>query len=172
MTQRHQYFLDLAGFDPRHSEAAAPGLDLSAPQAPDTDALAELMLEAYRGTIDYEGETMVESIAEVQGWWDAARAGPPLADVSRLAFAGPRLVSACLVSDFQERQFPLIAYVMTHPEWKRRGAAKLVLGAVLEALQMEGYCEIRTVITEGNTASERLFDGMGFHRATANLKGN
>ena len=170
MRQRHEYFIHLEDFDERDPAAAALHLDLRAPQASDTDALAELMLEAYRGTIDYEGETMIESVAEVQGWWAAARAGPPLADVSRLAFAGPLLVSACLVSDFQERQFPLIAYVTTHPEWKRRGAGKLVLGVVLEALHAEGYREIRTVITEGNMASERLFARMGFHRATANSK--
>ncbi len=97
MTQRHEYFLDLTGFDARDPAAASPGLDLRAPRTSDAHALAELMLEGYRGTIDYEGETMIESVAEVRGWREG-RAGPPLADVSRLAVAGPRLISACLVS--------------------------------------------------------------------------
>jgi RimJ/RimL family protein N-acetyltransferase len=137
---------------------------LRAPLPPDTIVLAELMLEAFRDTIDYEGETMVEAIAEVDGWLGGVRGGPALTEVSRLAFAGPRLVSGCLVKDWQARQAPLIAYVMTHPEWKRRGAGSLVLGAVLEALRAEGHREVRAVITEGNTASERLLGRAGFKR--------
>lgn len=34
----------------------------------DRDQLAELMLDAYIGTIDYEGEALVEAIDEVDSW--------------------------------------------------------------------------------------------------------
>jgi len=81
---------------------------------------------------------------------------------SRLDFAGPLLVGACLAADWHERKSPLIAYVMTHPEWKNRGVGKHMLYAVLHALREQNYGEVRAVITEGNVPSEQLFGRMGF----------
>jgi ribosomal protein S18 acetylase RimI-like enzyme len=170
MRRRHEYFLELSGFAPPDPSAPAPGMDLRAAQVSDTNALAELMLEAYRDTIDYEGETMVESIAEVESWLAGKWGWMPVPDVSRLAFCGSRLASACLVSDSKEEELFFIAYVMTHPEWKRRGAARMMLGAVLEELRKHGYPAVRAVITEGNASSERLFAGMGFQKMPANSR--
>ena len=139
-------------------------LRLRAPQVADAPALAELMIEAFRGTIDGEGETLETAVAEVRAYLGSERGGPPLLPVSRLAFVEARLVGACLASEWSVRRVPLIAYVMTHFEWKQRGVGKHVLGAVLQALRAQGHHEVRAVITEGNTASERLFDQMGFQR--------
>jgi RimJ/RimL family protein N-acetyltransferase len=83
-----------------------------------------------------------------------------------LAFAGPQLVSACLAGYWDERQQPMIAYVMTRAEWKTRGVGQQVLWAVLQALREEGHREVRAVITEGNVPSERLFGRIGFHRVS------
>ena len=92
------------------------------------------------------------------------RGGQPLLEESRLAFAGDQLVGACLTGMWDERQSTLISYIMTRAEWKNRGVARLVLGAVLQALKEQGYPEVRAAITVGNVPSERLFARMGFQK--------
>ena len=164
MPIHHQYFLDLADFDQRREDAASSHLPLRAPQTSDTDAMAELMLEAYRGTIDYEGETLDEAVAEVKAYLAGERGGRPLLEVSRLAFDGERLAGACLAAEWHERQTALISYVMTHSEWKRRGVGRQALRAVLTALRAQDYRRVHAFITEGNSFSERLFGRMGFQR--------
>ncbi len=87
--------------------------------------------------------------------------------VSRLAFIGERLAGACLAAEGDEWQLPLIAYVMTHADWKQRGVGQQVLRAVLTALRAQDCRQVRAVITEGNIASEHLFSRMGFQRVSA-----
>jgi aspartate oxidase len=43
-------------------------IELRRPTAADLDVLADLMLDAYLDTIDYEGETIVEAREEVAQW--------------------------------------------------------------------------------------------------------
>jgi len=164
MTKRYEYVLDLSDFDQHRPSVTVAHLQLRAAQPTDANALAELMLEAYRGTIDYEGEALEDAMGEVQGYLAGEHGGRPLLNVSRLAFAGPLLVGACLAGDWDERQRPLIAYVMTRSEWKNLGVGRQVLWTVLQALHERGHSEVRAVITEGNTPSERLFGRMGFQR--------
>ena len=164
MTIRHEYFLDLSDLNQHIGAASTSHLPLRAPQTSDTDAMAELMLEAYRGTIDYEGETLDEAVAEVKAYLAGERGGRPLLEVSRLAFDGERLAGACLAAEWHERQTALISYVMTHREWKRRGVGRQVLRAVLTALRAQDYRQVYAAITEGNIFSEQLFAQMGFQR--------
>jgi RimJ/RimL family protein N-acetyltransferase len=162
MANRYQYSLVSSDFD-RRGPGSAPGqLQLRAAQPGDIDALAELMIEAYLGTVDYDGETVAEARDEVQAYLDGERGGPPLLAESRLALAGRLLVGACLAAEWRERRLPLIAYVMTRAGWKRCGVGKRVLQATLQALFQAGHREVRAVITEGNTPSEVLLGGMGF----------
>lgn len=166
MIERHEYSTDLAEFDPCSLPMAAIDLQLRAIRSTDSNAIAELMVEAYRGTIDDEGETLEDAIGEVNAYLAGERGGRSLLNDSRLAFAGPLLVGACLAADWHERQLPLIVYVMTCVKWKNRGVGKQMLWAVLQALREQGHLEVRAVITEGNTPSERLFGRMGFQRIT------
>jgi RimJ/RimL family protein N-acetyltransferase len=166
MPERFEYFLDLSDFDQYSSSMTVPDRQLRAAQPPDTQALAELMLDAYRGTIDYDHETLDDAISEVQAYLAGERGGQPLLSVSRLAFEGSVLVSACLAGDWHERQCPVIAYVMTRAEWKNLGVGQQVLCAVLQALREQGHRKVWAVITEGNIPSERLFGRLGFQRAS------
>jgi RimJ/RimL family protein N-acetyltransferase len=125
------------------------------------------MIEAYRGTIDYDDETVEDALGEVQTYLAGGRGGRPLLDDSRLAFAGPHLVGACLAGEWDERQLPIIAYVMTHGEWKNRGVGGQVLWLVLSALREQVHQEVRAVITEGNVPSERLLGRIGFQKISA-----
>lgn len=62
MARRIEYSLDLADFDQHILAMSATGLILRAVQPQDADQLAELMNEAYRETIDYDGETLEDVI--------------------------------------------------------------------------------------------------------------
>jgi RimJ/RimL family protein N-acetyltransferase len=123
--------------------------------AADQDDLARLMLDAYIGTIDYEGETLDDATGEVGSFY----ADSPLLDCSFIATADGSTASAVLVSGSEEG--PMVGYVMTAAAHKRRGLAHLVVSRALRELHNSGYTRVTLFITEGNTASEALFSGLG-----------
>ena len=167
MAVRHEYCLDLSEFAPSDGAFNASELQLRAAMPSDMPALAELMIDAYRGTIDYDGETIEDAIGEVNAYLSGQRGGAPLLRESQLAFEEGILVSACLVADWHERQQPVIAYVMTRARSKNKGLARRVLVSTLQKLQGEGHAGVGAVITEGNSASEMLFFRLGFQKVSA-----
>ena len=139
--------------------AASPAIVAGATVRPivpsDRDALAELMLDAYVGTIDYEGETLQEARHEVASWFEEQ----PLLDHSYCAIVAGQLSSAVLVSE--RRSMPFIGYVMTRASQKHRGLARLVTQTSLNSLIHGGHERVVFFITAGNTASEALFSSLG-----------
>lgn len=121
----------------------------------DREALAKLLLDAYAGTIDDEGETMVEALEAIDDWLDDA----PMLDHSPGAEAEGRLVSAVLMMRLDGE--PFLAIVATHPDHKGRGVGRAVVAHSLDGLRAEGHERVRLFITRGNTASERLFARLG-----------
>lgn len=151
---RHHYTIDLGDWVDADD---TPNLELR-PVAPgDSEALARLMLAAYRGTIDFEGdETVEDARQEVNGYMalqssDLTR--------SRLALVDDQLVSACLVNSYRTHSF--VGYVMTHPQHKGRGVGAMTLRASLRALAEGGYRNVGAFITHGNAPSEALFRSVG-----------
>lgn len=123
------------------------------------DDLASLMLDAYRGTIDDEGESIDDAREEVSRFFEDS----PLLDSSYLATVEGRSAGATLIGTWRDR--PLVAYVMTRPAYKQQGLATYLLNKSLQALKGAGWDEVNAFITEGNTASEALFRGMGAGRS-------
>ncbi|MEX2655126.1 MAG: GNAT family N-acetyltransferase [Acidimicrobiia bacterium] len=121
----------------------------------DLDGLAGLMLDAYRGTIDYEDETFEDAITEVQSFLDAK---PSLAH-SYLAVDGDEVASAVLVSVYEGE--PFIGYVMTRPRHKNQRLGRHLVRLAMASLADEGHTRIALYITDGNTPSEWLFAGVG-----------
>jgi len=165
MRERFEYVLGLQGWiHPPLDKDLPAGLSLRTAKAGDLRALAELMLDAYRDTIDYEGETITEAVAEVRRYLEPEADNRALLEYSALLTYETRLVSACLVMESSRRHCPLIGYVMSHPEWKRRGLAMRVVAESLSRLAQDGHREVRALITKGNLASEGLFLRLGFDR--------
>lgn len=54
--------------------------------------------------------------------------------------------------------------VATASSWKRRGLGRRAVTESLKRLHWSGVREVRATITDGNTASERLFESLGFVR--------
>lgn len=154
---RHHYVVDLSdapGSDPWLDFE----VDLRPPTESDRDELAVLMLEAYRGTIDYEGETLKEARQEVSSYFESS----PLLTSSYVALIDGTLAGAILLSNWEGK--PLVGYVMTRPEYKNQGLGTLLLRESLRALREAGETKVHAFITEGNTASEALFRGAGGDR--------
>ncbi len=60
--QRHEYVLAFADLGTTEVSAVPAGIVMRAVESADLLALAELMLDAYRHTIDYEGESLTEAV--------------------------------------------------------------------------------------------------------------
>ena len=121
----------------------------------DAEALAQLMLEAYRGTIDYEGE----EIEEARDAIDEFFSGAPLLSASMTASVDGAAASAVLVISLDAG--PFISYVVTHPVHKRSGLAAQVVTAACRQLAESGENKVSFAITDGNVASEALFSRLG-----------
>lgn len=160
MATRHEYRLDLTRFRTAPEELPA-SLALRHPTQEDAEALAALMLDAYTGTIDYDGETFDDSKAEINRLL-TGEYGDFLPEHSWLCSEEDETLSACLVSFWQVRHMPLLSYVFTSAQAKGRGLAQIVLNRSLCSLSSDGYHDVHAFITEGNTPSERLHLRAGF----------
>ena len=138
---RLKYVLDLSNGTtnsrPRHKKGALVRGDISI----NLETMASLMIGAYEGTVDYDGESYQDAVAEVQSYLEVGEV-QPLLECSWLFFLNGNLASACLVSQRAGGQIPLVAYIMTGGEWKNQGLAKIVLAASLnpwETLAFQGW---------------------------------
>lgn len=121
----------------------------------DTDGLAALMLDAYIGTIDYDGETLTDAVQEVRSYFEDA----PLTDNSFLVLEDGKAVAGVLLSMVND--LPFVGYVMTGKHWKGRGLGTAVTNKALSSLLDAGHERAALYITEGNEASEALFRKLG-----------
>jgi len=161
--KRYEYTLDLHKIKLQNTAVPAH-LTLRTPTAADTAALADLMMDAYPGTIDFDGtETWDDAWHEVDNFFQGS-SGQPLLDCSRLVLVDDTLASACLVGLWDERQRPLLYYIMTAAHWKGQGLAGITLHQALQATAAAGYTEILAFVTDGNMPSEKLLAKAGFKR--------
>ena len=165
MKRRYEYCLSLSLDHVLDGEPSAANRPLRKPTQKDTAMLAGLMLDAYRDTIDYEGETLDQATDEIKRYFEGEY-GRPFLDCSWLCLSEGVSGAACLVSWWEKRKAPLVAFVMTRAQWKRKGLGGLVLREALRSLVEQRYTEVRAVITEGNTPSEGMFNRFGFVRMT------
>ena len=152
---RHEYLVTRSTFRPS-GRVLADGFAVRLPREEDRLQLAELMMDAYAGTIDYDGETLKQAVLEVDGYL----AGEAYLDVSRLAVGSDGIASAVLMSRLAG--VPLVGYVMTRADQKNLGLASALLDQAIDAVWVVGYDEVRAFITEGNGPSEAIFRRIGF----------
>jgi ribosomal protein S18 acetylase RimI-like enzyme len=146
--------------------AVAAPVDATArpPTPADAEALAQLMLEAYRGGIDDEGETLDDSRAAVAQLFDGDF-GPMLWSLSEVVERDGRVVSATLLTVWLEG--PFVAFVLTLPAWRRRGLARAGLQRTLNRLAAGDEPWLRLVVTQGNGPAEALYESLGFRPVAA-----
>ncbi len=159
MATKLRYEIDLSDLTPVDS---SPNLRVRTISRDDREELASLMLDAYMGTIDYEGESLEDAVEEVRSFFGD---GEALTDRSHAVEDEGTIVSAVLVS--LSAGEPFIGYVMTRASHKNQGLARLVTHTALEKLADDGHERVVFYITDGNTPSEALFDSLGAVRVDA-----
>ncbi|MDP2007313.1 MAG: GNAT family N-acetyltransferase [Rubrivivax sp.] len=155
MAPRHRFML--AAPVQRRVVAADPAA--RPPTLGDADALGALLLEAYRGTPDDEGETLEEACRTAREIF-AGAAGTPMWAVSEVTEREGRLVSAVVVTLWQD--LPLVAQMVTAPAWQRRGLGRAGLLRCINRLAAGDETVVRLVVTQGNTRAEALYESLGF----------
>ena len=156
---RSEYRLhQLDGWSRPHDRACS--WTARAPFATDRHVLATVILQAYRGTIDDEGEDHDAALMAVDDW--LGRAESPHSVVLEM---DGLIIAVSFVVDVAGRKY--IDPVATAPGHKRRGLGRAAVCMSLRSLQRSGTAEVGAVITDGNIASERLFTGLGFVRVDA-----
>lgn len=123
------------------------------------EELAVLLLDAYRGTIDDEGEGPNEARDAIDymlhvGLRDHSIVVPSPGE--------PGLIAFCSVVIVEELHY--IDPIVVAAAHKSRGVGRQVVAVVLDSLGSDGIDEVGAVITDGNHGSERLFAGLGFVR--------
>ena len=126
----------------------------------DEHGLAELMLEAYRGTVDDEGATLEDALEETQALL-SGRYGRLLWEHSFLVEEGSEaLFCASLVTSFEGA--PLLAFSMTRPSHKRQGlASALILGSARSPREA-GHEKLLLFATRENLPARKLYEKLGF----------
>lgn len=125
----------------------------------DRAALAELLLDAYAGTVDSEEETFDQAVAEIDRTF-GGEYGPFMAEHSTVVARGETLVSATLITGWQGR--PFVAYSMTRPQFQRQGMARDSLLRAMASLNQSGHDKLSLVVTLANTHAHRLYERLGF----------
>ena len=123
------------------------------------EEMAPLMLAAYRGTPDDEGETLEDTVDMLAGAMRGAF-GPWLPDASFVAHDGGKPVGAVFTA--MDGAEPFIAFVFTLPEASGRGvAARLVIRAC-QALAARGHGHVSMWVNPANERAVRLYRHLGF----------
>lgn len=150
---------------PMELELTRRALEQSVPHRTVRDAdrpdLAILLYAAYRGTIDDEGETFADAMAEVDKLF-AGTYGKLLPNCSFVVAEGEFLASACLITWWEPHDAPLVAFTMTRPEAGGRGLARHLLKASMNALLDRGYDRLTLIVTDGNAPAQHLYGSLGF----------
>ena len=149
--------LDLAAAAP--ARRSGPSAIVPATSA-DRDELALLLLDAYRGTIDDEGEGEAEARQAIDHYLSRLRPA-----YSVVIEEGGQPVAMSFVVVVGGRHF--IDPVATAAARKGRGLGTEAVLHSLGALAGDGVVDVGAVITDDNVASERLFRRLGFARVGA-----
>jgi L-amino acid N-acyltransferase YncA len=154
MRTRSEYRADVTGC------AAPPVAFARLVTDDDREALAALMLAAYRGTIDDEGEDLDDACDAVDDY--LTRIVRPHSFVIE---THDGVIGMCFVVDVGGRHY--VDPIAVDARAKRAGHGRGMVAMVLASLAEAGVTEVGATITDGNVASERVFTSLGFERVGA-----
>ena len=132
------------------------------------DILGDLMDASYRGTIDYDGETLEQCVQEMVDTING-KYGPFVKEASFFVSFNKKPVSAILITEWKEQ--PLVAYTMTDNVFRGQGLAKFLLGKSISSSALSKWKQLFLVVTEGNASAEKLYEKAGFKYAGQALPG-
>ena len=152
---RFEYRLGRTGHVPS-GKPLADSMTIREAVESDAEQLASLMLDAYIGTIDYEGENLDDARHEIRRYLD----GEAYLTASRVIESDSVIQAALLLGPMTD--VPVVGYVMTRAAMKSQGLGSVLLDECAAAIWAAGHDELRAFITSGNVPSERIFTRAGF----------
>jgi len=121
--------------------------------------LAETMIDAYKNTVDYEGEEYEDALFEIKNVI-ADGYGEFLKSVSFAFVKENEVVSAIMVSLYEN--IPYILYVFTKKNNIGRGLATRLIRKSLYELDRKGYRRVQLSVSEANHGARFLYEKLGF----------
>ena len=138
----------------------APAIEgMRHPVQSDDEALAALMMRAYVGTIDYEGEDVADALVEVRDTFSGGK-GPFLWSASNVIEREGVLASATLVIRWHNQ--PLVAFTMTDARFKRKGLGRACMLSTMRQLHAAGESELHLFVTLANDEAVGLYRSLDF----------
>lgn len=125
----------------------------------DVVPLGALMLRAYRGGVDDEGETEDDAIEEVRRTVAGAY-GRFVPECSMVREHDGQPIAAVLVTRHEGR--PFVAFTFTDPRFVNRGHAAACFQAAMRELFARGERELRLDVTAANEPAMHLYRKLGF----------
>lgn len=136
----------------------------SIPQAEHTDAIAEVMYKAFHGGVGEYGLRDVEAHRNsVTNYFEVIESGSVCHQASSVLFDDDRMVAVCLAQPY--KSLPTIRFVVTDPEYQKRGLAKRLMHYAIDTIKAE-YEYITLAVTVDNPA-HGLYHAMGFQATDA-----
>ena len=126
--------------------------------AADLPAMAAVMADAYRGTVDDEGEDPRAALRELRA--TAAGAYGPALEPAWLVHERDTELSAAVVCT-RWQGVPLVAHAFTHPSRQRQGISRRLLLSAAGDLAEAGDTQLSLIVTRRNPAHE-LYQRIGF----------
>lgn len=123
------------------------------------DAMADAFLDAYKDTVDYEGETFDQTVDEIRRVYQGSY-GPFMQDSSFLFMEDGMVRAGVLVCLYREE--PTITYTFTRKKDQRLGYATLLINRAAFELYKRGFHSLYLYVTVENTDALRLYESMGF----------
>jgi GNAT superfamily N-acetyltransferase len=155
MKQRHKLYLTI-----EHQDLDEKFISRNITHS-DYQSLGKLMLEAYKGTIDYDGESLEDSIGEIKGTLEG-KYGHLSGPASYVIEENGVSAAAVIFTINEKENLPLLTFAMTHPKFKNRGMSKFLIQKSLNSLIELGYKKCFLVVTEGNQPAQSMYEKMGF----------
>ncbi|MBO0470648.1 GNAT family N-acetyltransferase [Enterococcus sp. DIV0242_7C1] len=129
---------------------------------PDKGKLADHLLNAFKGTIDDQGEDLKQWQNEVNQFFQG-KYGTILKEHSYYHLSLGKITGSVIVSLF--RKIPLIIYLAVDPASRGSGLSYELMEQVLSSFTDTTYKHIFLVVTSGNTSAKRVYDRLGFEYA-------
>lgn len=153
--QRHVMFLNI------ERQTIDSSFDARTISKTDYQSLGNLMLEAYRGTVDYDGESLEDSIGEIKGTLEG-KYGTLIGPASYVIEENGVSAAAVIFTINEKEKMPLLTFAMTDPAYKNKGMSKYLIRKSLNSLLDLGYKECFLVVTDGNQPAQSMYEKMGF----------
>lgn len=123
------------------------------------EAIAEAMMNAYEDSIDYEGESLDETLVElenvVSGYY-----GEFISEASFVIMEEEQVQACVLICLYRDE--PTITYNFTRKSAQRMGYQTLLIGRAAEILYEKGYHSLYLYVNLDNKGAHRLYESLNF----------